>query len=596
METKWKTAIQQDVDAAIASTFTWRQFLTALERQGYVIRLNRKYITLRPPGKERDVRFKTLGPRYTPEAIQKRILEPKAYACDLRLAARQEAVRLSSKVSERRKAALAALNRQIDLDEAPGLSAFDRAQVAVPAGCPHGCGNQHHCRYRDFLKEAKGMDMDIQICNHNYLLADAIHRQQAGKPLLKDYHILFIDEAHKLPEAVRQMYGRSVSLGEISSLCTQLQREHDARTARRLWAAIKLFANHLEPAPEQGGCEKAFFLTPETKESLSTILALLRRATRLSGNLTYGMTHQLEQAAETLALFYVPDSKHTLYIHYDAISPGCEADGVTLCAANRAASEQLARGLWQTGRPAILTSGTLAAGGSFSRIRQQLELKQLARCREFIAPSPFDYERNCLLYFPKLEPDQSTRVKDAETVAAQLRDLLRATHGHALVLFTSYVQMAEVCDKLRGALPFPLLEASRGKLHTIQEFKKLPNAVLCAAGPCWEGIDFPGDMVSLLVIVRLPFPIPDPVSEAERQEYSNLRDYIRTSIVPQMQIKLRQGFGRAIRTETDSCVVAILDQRAKPGERYHDAVQRALPPCPMTDSLVYRQRVEREMA
>lgn len=74
----WKTVIQQDVDAAIAGAFTWRQFLSALERQGYVIRLDRKYITLRPPGKERDVRFKTLGPRYTPEAIQRRILEPKA--------------------------------------------------------------------------------------------------------------------------------------------------------------------------------------------------------------------------------------------------------------------------------------------------------------------------------------------------------------------------------------------------------------------------------------------------------------------------------------------------------------------------------------
>lgn len=74
----WKTVIQQDVDAAIASAFTWRQFLSALEQQGYVIRLDRKHITLRPPGKERDVRFKTLGPRYTPETIQKRILEPKA--------------------------------------------------------------------------------------------------------------------------------------------------------------------------------------------------------------------------------------------------------------------------------------------------------------------------------------------------------------------------------------------------------------------------------------------------------------------------------------------------------------------------------------
>lgn len=73
----WSTAIKQDIDAAIASAFTWRQFLSILERQGYTFQLNRKYITLRPPGKERNVRFKTLGPRYTPEAIQRRILEPK---------------------------------------------------------------------------------------------------------------------------------------------------------------------------------------------------------------------------------------------------------------------------------------------------------------------------------------------------------------------------------------------------------------------------------------------------------------------------------------------------------------------------------------
>ena len=73
----WRTAIQQDVDAAIASAFTWRQFLSILDRQGYTFQLNRKYITLKPPGKERNVRFKTLGPRYTPEAIQRRILEPK---------------------------------------------------------------------------------------------------------------------------------------------------------------------------------------------------------------------------------------------------------------------------------------------------------------------------------------------------------------------------------------------------------------------------------------------------------------------------------------------------------------------------------------
>lgn len=75
----WRTAIRQDVDAAIGQSLTWRQFLNALERNGYEVRMGRKYPVLRPPGKERFVRFKTLGKRYTPEAIQTRILYPRSY-------------------------------------------------------------------------------------------------------------------------------------------------------------------------------------------------------------------------------------------------------------------------------------------------------------------------------------------------------------------------------------------------------------------------------------------------------------------------------------------------------------------------------------
>ena len=86
------------------------------------------------------------------------------------------------------------------------------------------------------------------------------------------------------------------------------------------------------------------------------------------------------------------------------------------------------------------------------------------------------------------------------------------------------------------------------------------------------------DMVSSLIIVRLPFPVPDPISEAEREQYPTLQDYIREVIIPDMQVKLRQGFGRAIRTETDTCVVSILDHRAAPEERYHRAVLETLPP------------------
>ena len=75
----WRTAIRQDVDEAIQQSLTWRQFLTVLDRKGYEVRMGRKYPVLRPPGKERFVRFKTLGKRYTPEAIQTLILYPRSY-------------------------------------------------------------------------------------------------------------------------------------------------------------------------------------------------------------------------------------------------------------------------------------------------------------------------------------------------------------------------------------------------------------------------------------------------------------------------------------------------------------------------------------
>ena len=92
-------------------------------------------------------------------------------------------------------------------------------------------------------------------------------------------------------------------------------------------------------------------------------------------------------------------------------------------------------------------------------------------------------------------------------------------------------------------------------------------------------------MVSLLVIVRLPFPVPDPVSEAERKDYPDLKHYIRAVALPEMQKRLRQGFGRALRTETDTCAVAILDPRAAPKGRYHRAVLEALPDCGRAESI-----------
>ena len=145
-----------------------------------------------------------------------------------------------------------------------------------------------------------------------------------------------------------------------------------------------------------------------------------------------------------------------------------------------------------------------------------------------------------------------------------------------------------------GQWQYPTYQSWRNGGKIIQKFKQSGNGVLFAAGSCWEGIDFPGDMVSLLIIAKLPFPIPDPVSDYERRQYPNLRHYINAEVIPEMQKKLRQGFGRAIRTEQDSCVVAILDERAGIGGKYHDAALAALPTCPITEKIEDVQQFIRE--
>lgn len=91
--------------------------------------------------------------------------------------------------------------------------------------------------------------------------------------------------------------------------------------------------------------------------------------------------------------------------------------------------------------------------------------------------------------------------------------------------------------------------------------------------------------ISSLIIVKLPFAVPDPISEAQKKEYDCLKDYIQAVVVPDMQKKLRQGFGRALRTETDTCVVSILDERAGEEGRYHEEVMCALPKCKMAKDI-----------
>ena len=242
--------------------------------------------------------------------------------------------------------------------------------------------------------------------------------------------------------------------------------------------------------------------------------------------------------------------------------------------------------LWNRQQPYVLTSGTLSVAEDFSRFRESAGLLDRYRVKESVAESPFDYEHNCLLYLPIKAPNHNSE-NYFDELLAEITNLIDAACGHALVLFNSYADMSEIKERLlTEEFDYPLYSMGRGAVRTAGDFKAAPGGVLLAAGSAWEGMDFPGDCVSLLIIPRLPFPVPEAKSEQERVQFNSLADFIQTIVLPDMQIKLRQGFGRAIRTETDTCVIAILDERANPKNgRYFEAVQKTLPPMRITGNL-----------
>lgn len=533
------------------------------------------------------------------------------FVCDARLNQRMSAV--STKKNLCQKEALQELCQTYDMDQVDHLSSFDRRMVCVPRRCPADCSLRNQCRHQSFLKQAVEEEIDIQICNHNYFLADATHRNSGYRPLLKNYQILIIDEAHKLPEAAQQMYGKRLEKEDIAEICMSLEQEKYTHTAAKLREVFhQLFSAVLrenamaDKSVHRRSCRKmrkpeqerlAFLPGDQTRKILKQCIRLLKKAEDTTeGKIPRWLSSRLGETRDLLRLFFSTDRNWILFLEFT------RKGNPILCADYRKVSDRLKMEIWEQGIPAILTSGTLAAGGSFRRIRQLSGLTECSRVQECTAASPFHYKENVLLYFPKIYKGKKKNTRDnvspeqkqIRLAADQIEMLIRTTNGHTLVLFTSYTMMGSVYRELKGKISIPILRVWKDSQRVIREFKEQKNAVLFAAGSCWEGVDFPGDMVSSLILVRLPFPVPDPVREAEREKYDSLQEYIRQIVVPDMQLKLRQGFGRAIRTETDTCVVSILDSRAAPGGRYHQAVLESLPECRMTENITDVEQFIRE--
>ena len=491
------------------------------------------------------------------------------YVCDARLEQRLGQLDLQKK-NWKAGAALLSLQGQLDMDEAAHLSGYDRERVCVPRICD--CGRED-CRYHAFLEDCDSGHYLFHICNHNLLLADAIHRGSGREPILPDACALVVDEAHKLPETARQMFGVTLAAEDIRTLTYSLRGERFLLAADILRDTSASLMRKLASPPK----DKPFAYYTNSLAAPERSLTVISR--QLHGLLTPATRRRLKNVFSTVSLFRQGNPEMVFYTEED------NCGGTMLCATIADLTAQLRQTLWRQERPVVLTSATLAVGEDFRRFKEETGLLTDSRVTESVAPSPFDYQQNCLLYLPQIPPRQKAAAYYDE-LAKEIAALLNAAQGHALALFTSYAAMSAVKERLPNyGLRYPLFTMGRSAIHTTEQFKASPGSVLLAAGAAWEGFDFPGDCVSLLIIPRLPFAVPDALKEKERENHTTLRLFIRAVVVPEMQIKLKQGFGRAIRTETDTCVVAILDERAAKGKRYSKDVLAALPEMPVTGSL-----------
>ncbi|OGO13401.1 MAG: hypothetical protein A2Y53_02595 [Chloroflexi bacterium RBG_16_47_49] len=234
--------------------------------------------------------------------------------------------------------------------------------------------------------------------------------------------------------------------------------------------------------------------------------------------------------------------------------------------------------LWHDKSSVILTSATLTAAGEFNYLKGRLNAEE---AYELAVGSPFDYESSVLLYIANDIPEPSDRTGHQRAVEQGILKLCIATGGRALVLFTSYDQLKRTSHSINPFLSrngIRVYEQGEGaSANTLLEsFRTDDHAVLFGTKAFWEGVDVPGEALSVLVIVKLPFDVPsDPIVAARAETFD---DPFSEYSLPEAVLRFRQGFGRLIRTQSDRGVVAIFDRRIMT-KRYGRMFTDSLPTC-----------------
>ena len=244
-------------------------------------------------------------------------------------------------------------------------------------------------------------------------------------------------------------------------------------------------------------------------------------------------------------------------------------------------SKILKEHLW--GRvPSILTSATLAVNKNCEYTKSQLGLE----AEELILDSPFDFSNQARLHLPKISTDPNSNEYNS-TIANQILEIINITKGRSLILFTSIYSMNNVSAAVIERTTYPCkVQGDLTRKKLIEWFKETDNSVLFATATYWEGIDIPGDDLICVIIDKIPFSAPDDPIISATVDYmkANNKSWFMEFMLPEATLKLKQGYGRLIRTKTDTGMVCILDPRLLT-KSYGRIIVNSLPKTPITNTI-----------
>ena len=419
--------------------------------------------------------------------------------------------------------------------------------------------------------QTRAKEADLIIVNHHLFFADLALKHDDFGSILPEYSAVVFDEAHEMEDVASDYFGQQISnfrFEELARDADQMMRlTHQGtpsllRRTQRIREKSRAF---FDTFPSKDGRfpfsrnEREAFLE-QNREAYDALLNALKGLETEFAALTNKPEELLRIARRSFEIrqefAFLFESNEKNYVYWFER----RNKGVFLAATPIDVSQILRERLFEPFDTVILTSATLTVAGRFEFIRQRMGVDHAKECQ---LPPEFDYGRQALLYLPERMPD----VRDpgyAPKAADEIVSLLELSQGRAFCLFTSYAQMNDLFDRVRGRLDFPLLlQGTAPRTALLERFKATPNSVLFATASFWQGVDVPGDQLSCVIVDRLPFAVPsDPVVAARvRALQEEGRNPFSEFQVPEAVLSLKQGFGRLIRSKTDRGVLALLDTR-----------------------------------